>query len=201
MIILTSNGISSPKIKDCFSTLYKNGLRKVAVIVTADPHYREQNYNAVKIKEIFLEMNFQVCFFDIEFKNPEELLDEDLLYFIGGNPFYLLNQIRKTQTDQILRRFLSLGKVISGASAGSVVLGQSIALIEEFNPEMNIGITDFKGLHLTNVNLCPHYTRYKERYQNFEERIKKVEQTYHLTISRIDDGEAIVDTYGTIKRI
>ena len=193
-IILTSNGLSSENIVDVFKQLSVSGLNKAAIVVTADPVYRQNNWIAVSIKEKFEEIGFATDFFDIEFSQPNRLLEFDVIFLIGGNPYYLLNQIRRTHTDDILRELLINEKVISGSSAGCIVLGQTIALINEFDPQMNVevGLTDFSGLGLTSVNLCPHYSRYKDRYENFEERIIRVEANKNITITRINDGDAII---------
>jgi dipeptidase E len=166
----------------------------VAIVVTADPEYREKDLKAVRTKSIFEDIGFIVDFFDIEFSSPKLLLEYDVIYFIGGNPFYLLDQIRKTHTDAVLKEMISVGKIISGASAGSIVLGTTIELIHEFDPQMNdnVGLKDFTGVKLTEINLCPHYSRFIIRYDNFEERICKVEHTFNIVITRINDGEVII---------
>jgi len=193
-IFLTSNGITSQSIIEKYTELLNSGFRKVAIIVTADPEYREKNRKAVSTKNELKNMGFDTDFFDIEFSSPSLLLEYDILFLIGGNPFYLLNQIRETHTDRILYELISKGKIISGSSAGCVVLGETIALINEFDPQMNngIGLTNFKGVSLTSINLCPHYTKYINRYDNFEERIRHVEKTLNIEVTRINDGEALI---------
>lgn len=193
-LILTSDGLSSQRIIDEFADLYKKGLREVAIVVTADPEYREKDWYAVKTKEVLDSIGFTSEFFDIEFSHPEGLLNNDIVYFIGGNPFYLLKQIRETHTDLILKELASEGKVISGASAGSIVMGTTIGLIYELDPDMNKSaeLTDFTGVGLTKINICPHYSGFINRYDNFEERICKVENENNISIARINDGQAII---------
>lgn len=176
-IILTSNGLSSKAIIETYTKLFNTGFKNVAIVVTADPDYREKNWVAVNTKCEFEKIGFCVTFFDIEYSLPNKLFEYDTLFFIGGNPFYLINQIRKTHTDCILQQFLSSGKIISGSSAGSMVLGNTIVLINEFDPQMNndIGLSDFTGVGLTNINICPHYSKYLTLYENFNERIILVE--------------------------
>ncbi|WBW96793.1 Type 1 glutamine amidotransferase-like domain-containing protein [Oceanirhabdus sp. W0125-5] len=202
-ILLTSNGITSQAIIDKYTELFNTGFKKVAIIVTADPEYREKNRKAVCTRKELENIGFHPDFFDIEFSSPSLLLKYDILFFIGGNPFYLLNQIQKTHTDNILYELISKGKIISGSSAGCVVLGETIALINEFDPQMNngIGLTDFKGIGLTNINLCPHHTKYINRYDNFEERICLVEETLKIEITRINDGEALIIDNGQVIKI
>lgn len=193
-VILTSNGLSSKSIIEKYTEIFDKGFKRVAIIVTADPEYREKDLKAISTKSTFEDIGFCVDFFDIEFSSPKLLLEYDVIYFIGGNPFYLLNQIRKTKTDVVLREMISVGKIISGASAGSIVLGTTIELINEFDPQMNddVGLTNFTGVKLTKINLFPHYSRFISRYDNFEERICKVEHTSNIVVTRINDGEAII---------
>lgn len=193
-IILTSNGLSSEKVVEVFKHLSDSGLKKAAIVVTADPVYRKDDWNVVSTKKKLDEIGFSTDFFDIEFTPPDQLLDFDIVFFIGGNPFYLLNQMRCTHTEKILREMLSKRKVVSGSSAGCIVLGQTIVLINEFEPQMNadVGLTDFTGLGITTINLCPHYSRYIDRYEKFEERICRVEQSQNISITRINDGEALI---------
>jgi dipeptidase E len=193
-IALTSNGLSSRSIIEKYTEIFNKGFKRVAVIVTADPEYRENDLNAISTKDIFEDIGFSADFFDIEFSSPKLLREYDVIYFIGGNPFYLLDQIRKTHTDVVLKEMISSGKVISGSSAGSIVLGTTIQLIHEFDPQMNgdVGLTDFTGVKLTEINLCPHYSRFINRYDNFEERICNVEHTFNIIVTRINDGEAIL---------
>jgi dipeptidase E len=202
-IILTSNGLCSEAIIDEFTKLLNSGFKKAAVVVTADPEYREKNWKAVSTRNELDNIGFNTSFFDIEFSSPSQLLDYDIIFFNGGNPFYLLNQIRKNQADSILHTLLSNGKIISGTSAGSIVLGGTIALIKELDPQMNegIGLTDFTGIGLTNINLCPHYSKFINRYENFEERICLVERTQNIKVTRINDGEAIIIDNGQVVKI
>ena len=193
-IILTSDGLSSESIIQQYIYLYDQGLNKASIVVTADPDYREKDWHAVRTKEILQSIGFYVDYFDIEFNDSKELLKYDVIYFIGGNPFYLLNQINITHTDNVLKEALKLGKVISGASAGSIVLGTNISLIEEFDPQMNneVKLINLSSVGLTEINLCPHYSKFVGRYNNFEERICKVEMHNKMRVTRINDGEALV---------
>ncbi len=191
-IIMTSNGLTSPAIIEEFFRL-RDGFQTAAVVVTADPEYREKNWKAASARDELEHIGFRTEFFDIEYAPPGLLLQYDVVFLAGGNPFHLLDQIRKTNADSILRELLAKGKVLSGSSAGSIVLGETIALIQEFDPQLNdgIGLTDLSGVGLTSVNLCPHHSRYATRYEKFEERICMLERARNIQITRLEDGEAI----------
>jgi dipeptidase E len=202
-IILTSNGLTSSSIIDEYKQLFLNGYKSVAIVVTADPIYREKDVKAISSMNIFKSIGFNVRFFDIDYDEPIKLFDYDIIYFIGGNPFYLLHSIRKTKTDIILKKCLHENKVISGASAGSIVLGETIILVNEFDSQLNkeVGVNDLSGVKLTNINICPHYSRFQNKYDNFEKRIYAIEKSNNIDITRINDGEAIIIKRDLVKKI
>lgn len=203
-MILTSNGLSSSEIINEYKQLYEEGYKKVAIVVTADPVYREKDIHAIRVKEILEGINFEVSYFDIDFRESRDLLSFDIIYFIGGNPYYLLEKIRKTKTESVLKQCLSQSKVISGASAGCIVLGDTIKLVDEFDCQLNeeVGITDLSGIKLSKINVCPHYSQFLNKYKNFEKRICQLEKKLKTKMVRINDGEAIIlNNENTIKRI
>ena len=42
--------------------------------------------------------------------------DADVIYFTGGNSFFLMDQLRKTRTDGLLKKELANGKLMIGES-------------------------------------------------------------------------------------
>jgi dipeptidase E len=202
-VILTSNGLTSNSVMSLFASQRRDDFQNAAVIVTADPEYRERNWKAIATKADLESMGYRAAFFDIELTPSNLLYGYDVLFFIGGNPFYLLDQLRKTRTSDVLHTLLKQGRVISGASAGSIVMGRTIALMNEFDPQLNSGIqlNDLSGIGLTSVNLCPHYSKFASSYENFEERIRYVEKANGIMITRINDGEAIVIDHNNVTKI
>ena len=94
MLILSSNGLSSDKIITTLQDKLK-GLKTSALVVTADNEYKEKNYHVKRCIEELKSLNLSVDIFDIDFQDPKLLLKYDVIEFIGGNPFYLLNAIKK----------------------------------------------------------------------------------------------------------
>ncbi len=69
----------------------------------------------------------------------------------------------------------------------------SIGIINEFSPEMNEwNITDFKAMNLNNAQIVPHYSKFINKYNDFEERSNKYEQNNNCKLIRLNDGEGIV---------
>ena len=59
--------------------------------------------------------------------------DADVIYFTGGNSFFLIDQLRKTGTDELLKKELAKGKLMIGESAGAIICAPSIQYIEQMD--------------------------------------------------------------------
>ena len=59
--------------------------------------------------------------------------DADVIYFTGGNSFFLMDQLRKTRTDGLLKKELVNGKLMIGESAGAIICAPSIQYIEQMD--------------------------------------------------------------------
>ena len=71
----------------------------------------------------------------LEYKigNEININDFDIIYMLGGNTFYLLDVIRKTNFDKQIIDFINKGKIYIGSSAGSEILGSSIDIALPFD--------------------------------------------------------------------
>ena len=65
-----------------------------------------------------------------------------------------------------------MNRVLIGWSAAAFVFGIStLELVNCYSPEMNfLGLTDLRGLSLTQVQILPHYNKFLSRFEKFEER-------------------------------
>ena len=64
----------------------------------------------------------------------------DVIYFTGGNSFFLMDQLRKTGADGLLKKELANGKLMIGESAGAIICAPSIQYIEQMDG-MATGVT------------------------------------------------------------
>ncbi len=84
--------------------------------------------------------------------------DADIIYFTGGNSFLLIDQLRKTGTDELLKKELANGKLMIGESAGAIICAPTIKYIEQMDekPE-DYSQEDDAGLDLIDFYVLPHY--------------------------------------------
>ena len=168
-IILTSCGIRKESFKNKFyKIISKNELKKkkVLYITTAsdgdkddDKSWMNEEYKTILDLGIN-ELNI------VEYKigNYINMNDFDIIYMMGGNTFYLLDAIRKTEFDKQILDFINKGKIYIGSSAGSEILGNSIEIALGYD-ENNVNMVDFTGLKIVNGLIVPHSNR-KEKFLN-----------------------------------
>lgn len=188
MIILASDGITGKNFaKYCKENIKVN---KSAFIVTALEDYKEKDFCVNRCVNELLQFSREVEIFDFDKSSPTELLKYDLICISGGNVFYLLNAIKKSNAQEILKEFAS-NRILIGWSAGACVLGPYLELVYEFEPDDRFG-KDFEGLNFCELEIMPHYNSYIYDFENFEERIKEYERKNNRKIVRISDGDGII---------
>ena len=107
--------------------------KKVVFIPTASINEGYTGYVG-SARKLLKKMGANLTEIDIskeDFKTIEAVFEEtDVIYFTGGNSFFLIDQLRKTGVDKLLKKELKKGKLMIGESAGSVICAPSISYIE-----------------------------------------------------------------------
>ncbi|WP_409300394.1 Type 1 glutamine amidotransferase-like domain-containing protein [Peribacillus sp. SCS-155] len=203
-ILLTSNGFYTDEIKRQFMQLI-NGfiLNKSASIITTASREKHNNKFAIKAKEDLLSMGFSKAdFIDIEFDSPDLLENNEVIYINGGNPYYLLYHLKKSGTDTLFKKMAKQDIVFVGVSAGAMILGQSIAVVDFFTPDMNsVGIKDLTAACLTKKLIFPHYDRedlFPDRLgRTIENRLKNFENKNNCSVTRLKDDQSLIVSNGS----
>ena len=164
-IFLTSCGIINNEIKNEFYKVITKDAKdlKVLYITTAsdgetdpDKSWMEEEFQTILnlgiLKENIIEHKIG---------NPININDFDIMYMMGGNTFYLMSIIRKTNFANDIKNFISSGKIYIGSSAGSEILGNSIDVALGYD-DNNVNMTDFTGLKIVDGLIIPHCNRKKE---------------------------------------
>ena len=191
MIGLLSNGITSEVLRNALNK-YISPLSSAAVVVTADNEYKECNYHVPRVINELKGFGLSINTFDLDSQGASELLKYDVVEFIGGNPYYLLNSIRAHNASAVIKQ-LAEEKVLLGWSAGAMVFTPSIEIFDKLTPEINIGaLEDCKGLCLTKIHIIPHYNKFLKRFDKLEGICKAYEQEHNCSIVRLNDGDGII---------
>ena len=115
--------------------------------------------------------------------------DADVIYFTGGNSFFLIDQLRKTETDELLKKELANGKLMIGESAGAIICAPTIQYIEQMDekPE-DYSQEDDAGLDLIDFYVLPHYLTVP-----FKKTTEKIMAAFSdLNLCPINNRQAII---------
>ncbi|EPD49468.1 hypothetical protein HMPREF1210_03367 [Paenisporosarcina sp. HGH0030] len=190
-LLLTSTGFFHQKVREQFNALISN--RKFAVIITTASAQKELNPFVIQARVDLLGMGIeQVTFLDVEREPIDCLQAADVIYLNGGNPFRLLHALRESGAEKLLQKRSKEDSVIVGVSAGAVVLGASIRIIDWFSPSLNtMNLKNFKGCELYKSSLFPHADRIDlfPGTTPIEERIQAFEESSGEHVLRLEDNE------------
>jgi len=145
--------------------------------------------------------------YTIEGKNYNELREKfqlfHILYFSGGNTFFLLQEIQKSGCKTVLQECLKNGKIYMGSSAGSIVAGPDVSIAKRLDtlsraPELQGMI----GLELVNYTVLPHWG--SEHFRSvYKQRIPEAYDNYTHPLLALHDNEfaLVVDGKTEIVRV
>ena len=198
MLILCSNGLTSPELIERISPAVKD-CTHAALVVTADSVYKEKNYHVPRCLQTLEALGLKVTIFDLDLHPAADLLSFDVVEFIGGNPFYLLDIIRRKNASEILKE-IAAHKILIGWSAAAFVFGPSLDLVNLYSSETNyMNLTDLTGLSLSSMQVLPHYSRFLLKFEHFEETCSDYEREHHTTVFRLNDGDGIFVNAGNVE--
>ncbi|MGM0885154.1 MAG: Type 1 glutamine amidotransferase-like domain-containing protein [Bacillota bacterium] len=192
-VFLTSNGLYDDAVFTQFNKILQkyNIERKICLITTAIRDAENRKFHTNKTTKQLTEAGFSaVDFIDIGSENPQILYDYPIVCIFGGDPFYLLDQIKKAKVDVILIDIKERGgSIVMGHSSGAAVLGKTIKHANILHPEWNdIGLTDFDAIGMIPEIILPHHNRYHGQ----EQTLVDLEMKENIKLTRIEDGQYIV---------
>lgn len=113
------------------------------------------------MKDVFnpLDIHEIVMWTDLHHKSVNDLKQFSAVYIGGGNTFYLLNEMRSSGFDEVLKEYIEGDGVVYGGSAGAIILGSNIMTCAYLD-ENTVGMRDFDGLDvLDGLAVWCHYER------------------------------------------
>ena len=146
-----------------------------------------RHYSKFKISR-FIHFPIDVPFDKILF---QEVMRSDAIHMAGGNTFYFLHHLRKMKLLPQLRSFAQKGGVLTGLSAGAIMMTENIemAAYPEFDRDENIvNIKNLTALNLVDFLFFPHFRnspRYDAVFKSYTKKNSKI-------IYACPDGAGIV---------
>ena len=120
------------------------------------------------------------------------LTDRDVLWFGGGNTFYLRWLIHDLGIENILRNFIEGEKVYGGGSAGSIIAGPTLKHFEAADDIRESPEVLWGGLALTDKVILPHMDNAK--YASLMREIDdKLQADGYQTVPLTDMQALVVD--------
>ena len=197
-LILTSKGLCNRKIEIAFIELLNKRINSVSVCIipTAAKELKAEHPRIIEAKAIFTKLGVKkVDLLDIEVDRVEKLITYDVIYIGGGDPVHLLDVLRRTGADSIFTKLVEKEITIIGVSAGSLVLGPHLNIVEYFTPYL---VTDkkfdLKSLGLFDFPIMPHADR-EDIFrcdEPIENELSRYEIKYGESVIRIKDENALM---------
>jgi dipeptidase E len=120
-----------------------------------------------------------------------EVLKSDAIHLAGGNTFYFLNHLRKAKLLPQLKSFVERGGVLTGLSAGSLIMTEDIGLAAypEFDRDENFNnLKNLSSLNLVDFLFFPHF----KNSARYDAAMKKYTKLHDKVIYACPDGAGIV---------
>ncbi|PYE47176.1 Type 1 glutamine amidotransferase-like domain-containing protein [Paenibacillus barcinonensis] len=116
---------------------------------------------------------------------PEEVTNKleqsDLIYVSGGNTFFLLQELRRSGAESLIRAHIQAGKIYIGESAGSIILAPDIAYVKAMDDcAAAPDLSDYRGLNAVDFYPVPHVGCFP-----FVESAAQVIAEYESTLSLV----------------
>lgn len=118
------------------------------------------------------------------------LNNSDCIFVNGGNTFYLLQELKRTGADRMIRSEIEKGKLYIGESAGAVIASPDIEYIQFMDDKGKAPLLkDYSSLGITDFYILPHC---ESRF--FKKSVSKIIEEYDnkIELKKINNRQAIL---------
>ncbi|MCB9061124.1 MAG: Type 1 glutamine amidotransferase-like domain-containing protein [Halobacteriovoraceae bacterium] len=120
-----------------------------------------------------------------------EVFNSNIIHLSGGNTFYFLYYLRKNGLLKKLKEFVNNGGILTGLSAGAILMTQSIgtAGFPDFDRDENeMNIRNLKALGFVDFDFFPHYKNSKR----YDLALREYSRTSKRPLFACPDGNGII---------
>ncbi|WP_313386433.1 Type 1 glutamine amidotransferase-like domain-containing protein [Chishuiella sp.] len=112
-------------------------------------------------RKAFIDLGIIIKDLDIIGKHQNEISkvfsESDMIFVSGGNTFYLLQELKKSNADQLIIDEIKKGKIYIGSSAGSIILSKDILYVDKMDDKRKATeLENFLGLNMVDFYTLPH---------------------------------------------
>ncbi|GAB6109971.1 Type 1 glutamine amidotransferase-like domain-containing protein [Fusibacter bizertensis] len=183
---------------------YTSCVGEKLIFITTASKVETVDFYVAEDREALRQLGFIVEELDISVVNPDAIREKinncDCVFVEGGNTFYLLQELKRTGTDQMLLSHIKNNKMYIGASAGSIIASKSIEFIKGMDDSSYSQSLedDYSALNIVDFYIVPHY-----KNAPFEKAADKIIQEYSgvLQLYPISNHQAIVVNEDKIEQI
>lgn len=177
---------------------HPRNLKAVFIATAADPYQGTEMPWLIADRDKLTSFGFSVTDYDLKNKHEDDLRRDlsgyDLIFVSGGNTYYLLNEVKKTGFNLVVRELLRKGVIYVGSSAGSVIMGPDLNhLVTVDHPEVVKELKSYESLNLIKLRLLPHYGRDK-----YLARHAKILKHWGSNVLPLRDNQALIVNGDTI---
>ena len=172
----------------------------VVFIATAADPYEDKSF-VDKDRKKLIGLGYNVEDFDIKEKDEKEVFEKvsnfDVIFVAGGNSFYLLEKVKQSGFDNVVKELFDKGIIYVGSSAGAVILGPTLEPIKSLDdPTKAQNLESFSGLNLVKFVPLPHFDN-----ASFGPKCKKVMEDYKdkFELLPINDKQAAIVEDGKVR--
>ncbi len=162
-------------------------LMHIGYVTTASKGARSTEY-VQRHKKAMEQHGYRYAEIDIENKSEQMVehffRDKNVIHIEGGNTFYLLQAVKRTGFDKIIKSYVTQGKIYVGTSAGSSIAGPTIGLSSHIPKDASV--EQITALNLVPFQVVSHFT--PEKTNAVRQQIK----TTHYTVKILRDGQGIL---------
>lgn len=188
-------------VADLLPDFEKNLKGKTITFIPTASIVETVNFYVKSGRKALEDMGLMVDELEISTASAEEITSKlkqnDYIYVTGGNTFFLLQEMKRTGTDQLIKEEVNSGKLYIGESAGAIVASADIEYAKGMDSiDEAPNLESFEALGLVDFYPVPHYNN-----PPFQVASKKIIDTYSSTLklSPISNQEAILVNNEEIK--
>lgn len=197
-LLLTSAGISNNSIKESLFNLVGKKPEDTSVVFIPTASNIEKGDKSWLINDLINLKNLNlksISIIDIS-AVPEtiwspQIQEADVLFFEGGNTFYLMEWINKSGFINIIPELIKT-KVYVGVSAGSMVMCPDLIIntFQTLYKENLDRVENMSGMNIVNFYVLPHYSNKPLKLRN-KDNILEATKNIRDKIYALDDNSAL----------